>query len=276
MRAFAARRVIGHEALCAGQPECAREPRKRGVIVGIARADQPGQVALGLFAPADLGQHDCLPRGFLVAQAPPVGFGQIGLRMRARQVAAHLFMREHPVERFGKAGRAAQLFVGLFGKAAADQRAAGPVMRRGGEIGADRTRCAALERFGGLVAIAQPPGGEARCPIAFRDPGPAAAVAHGIGQRPGLRVLVLDVIAPRDPVAPFGARLRAQRRVHSVEQQAGAIGIVIGDPFEDRRLDAFGHRPVIDRAGPDPLGRAGLAHQIARARQTGRILETAG
>ena len=102
MRSFSARRIVGHESLCTRQPECARQPRKRGIIVAVAVTDQPDQIVRRLVAPTDLGEHHRLLNRFLIAQPPPVGLGQIGLRMRFGQVAAHLLMREHAIERFGE------------------------------------------------------------------------------------------------------------------------------------------------------------------------------
>ena len=119
--------------------------------------DQPDKIVRRLVAPTDLGEHHRLLNRLLIAEPPPVGLGQIGLRMRFGQVAAHLLMREHAIERFGETRGAAQLLVGLLGEAAADQRAAGPVMRSGSKVGIGRSGGAALEGFGSLVAIAQPP-----------------------------------------------------------------------------------------------------------------------
>ena len=120
---------------------------------------------------------------------------------------------------------------------------------------------AALERLGRLVAIAQPPAASSAAQL------PSAT--QGCRRRgtyppcPGLRILVLDVIAPRDAVAPFGARLRLG--IDPVEQQR-ALRIVIGDA-RGSGLHAGGHGPVVDRAGTDALARPRLADEIAcRAR----------
>ena len=148
-------------------------------------------------------------------------------------------------------------------------------MRRCGQFGIGGAGRAALEGFCGLVAIAQPPCGEPGDPIAFGDPGTTAAIAGRIRHGPGLRVLIFDVVAESDAVAPFRPRIARQSGIHPVQQQAGTIRIVIGDPFEDRGLYAFRHRTVVDRTGPDTLGRPGLADEIACRAQIGRVHEPA-
>ena len=116
------RRIIGHEVLRARQSEGARKPRDGLEFLRIAVSRLIDQrIGCGI-APVQFVQHDGLARGGFVRQKLPIQRGQIGASVVAGQDLPQLFARQHPVKRFGKARRAAQLLVGLFGLAASDQR----------------------------------------------------------------------------------------------------------------------------------------------------------
>src|SRR3546814_21131987 len=68
----------------------------------------------------------------------------------------------------------------------------------------------------------------------------------------GRGVLVLDVEAPGDALAPLGAGLVAEASIDSVEQDARAYRIIVLDAVDNARRDRARHCAVVDRRRAHP------------------------
>src|SRR5690606_13959829 len=102
--------------------------------------------------------------------------------------------------------------------AAAHRRAARPVLRGGAQLDVHGVIGGALERLARLAAISQSPGGEPGGPFALRDPRAGARLRDRLRQGERGEVLILDIIAPGDARAPFGARSGAESGIDPVEE----------------------------------------------------------
>ena len=141
-------------------------------------------------------------------------------------------------------------------------------MRRCGQFGIGGLRRRILEPLCRAAAIAQPPGSKSDDPFPFRDPGPAA-FRHCSCQRQRLGIAILDVVAPRYPLAPFRAGIGRQSGVDPVEQQARTIRIVIADMLENGAGDIGRHRAILDAPRAIAPRDARLAAQAARSGKAG-------
>ena len=183
---------------------------------------------------------------------------------------AELVGRQHPVECLVQLRSGGEMLLRRTRRAAAHQRAVRPVMPGGGQLDVRCARCGAGKGLGCERARPQPPCRQPLDPAALGHP-----FARTIGrcarqfQRGG--IVVLDVIAPRDPLAPFGASIARKLPVGLAQQAVGFGGIVALDRLEDCAGGGAGHRPVIDAARQDPLGGIGLAREALLARQRGEI-----
>ena len=123
-------------------------------------------------------------------------------------------------------------------------------------------------------ALAEPPCGQPFDPRALGHP-LARAFSHGARQFERGGVIVLDIVAPRDPLAPFGARVAGEEGVGLGEQALG-LGRAVGlDRLEDRGRGGGGHGAVIGRTRQNALGRGRLAGKALLARQRGEIFDPA-
>ena len=208
-RTRTARRVVRHPQLGRRQAEFAGKPRKLAILGRIADPRLMAQHFVGKVAAADFRQRDCGADIGHIAQRLPVRLVEIGGRMLLRNGLAQLFEREHAVQGFIHPCGTAQLLGGLFRLTATHQRAARPVIGGGRKFGVGGTLRRTLEIDRGTFAIVEPPRSQPGNPVTFGNPRARTAFRYRArhAQRGG--VLVLDVIAPRNTLAPFGARFAA-------------------------------------------------------------------
>ena len=229
------RRIVGHIQLGLRQAEVAREARQRRRIPS-GRRSWPRGAALrwrgrrGRFRPARSATRT-FSLSFRLRQSASLK-SAAGDRGRAASCrAVRLASMPYSVSSSWAAPRSnSALLVPAGGSAA----------RRG--LPSNRRRCAIRGSARAMRPSARKQrSGSARNRPAARRQAPAIqspSATHG--PLPSLTVcaiasacgsLVLDVIAPRDALAPFGARLGAEAGVDAVEQLARTVGIVVDDPL---------------------------------------------
>ena len=200
------RGVVGHPQLGGRQAQIAGKARKRGIEAGIADPRLIAQHFVGQAIAADLGKLHGQAHVVDRAQLLPVVVAEIGRGGELAFAHPQRFGGHHAIERVPAAGGGAQRRGHLFGLAAAQPRAAGPVVRGRGELLVLGLPGGFFEAIGGGKAIVHAPACKAGGPQRLGDP---RAGAFNRAQRngAGVGILIFDVERPADLLAPFGARV---------------------------------------------------------------------